>query len=202
MKDIFLLVADKSMEFTIKGILSRPQALGIRTVSFDVAVHPNRDGGIRATGAQILALKASAYHHGLLMMDFEGSGSSFASAIEQEDQLGGLLHASWMDRAKAIVIAPELDIWAWGADQVIAREIGWNNDLTIRDWLSLKGFRFDDYGKPNAPKEAIEEALHAVGLARSASIYMNLAKALSLNRCVDPAFIRLRRQLKMWFSAD
>ena len=47
MKDLVILVADKTMEFTIRGGLERGQALGIRPIAFDVRQHPNRDGGAR-----------------------------------------------------------------------------------------------------------------------------------------------------------
>ncbi len=38
--DLMVLVADKNIEFTIKGLLSRPQALGTREVSSRVVRHP------------------------------------------------------------------------------------------------------------------------------------------------------------------
>ena len=36
MKDLVILVADKSMEQTLKGVIARPEALGIRPVTFDI----------------------------------------------------------------------------------------------------------------------------------------------------------------------
>jgi len=36
MKDLVILVADKNMEYSVKGILSRPQALSIRQITFDI----------------------------------------------------------------------------------------------------------------------------------------------------------------------
>ncbi len=202
MKDLFVLVADKSMEFAVRGILSRPHSLSMRAVSFDIAVHPNRDGGVRNTGAQMLALKESVYRYGMLMMDFEGSGTSCSTAMEQEEELNRFLYATWRDRANTIVIDPELDVWAWGSDNVMARAIGWDKSCTIRDWLVEKGYRLDSRGKPGEPKKAMEDVLHTVGRARSASIYLTLAQSLSLSRCIDPAFIRLRNQLTAWFPPE
>ncbi|MYD87843.1 MAG: hypothetical protein F4137_08025 [Acidobacteria bacterium] len=39
MKDLVALVADKDMEHTLAGLLSRPLALGIRPIHFDVCIN-------------------------------------------------------------------------------------------------------------------------------------------------------------------
>jgi hypothetical protein len=59
MKDLALLVADKNMDFALRGILSRPKALGIRSVSYEIRQHVNRDGGVRTTGPETLALSTA-----------------------------------------------------------------------------------------------------------------------------------------------
>jgi hypothetical protein len=43
--DLVLLVADKNIEHGLRGLLSRPQALGIRSVTSKTYVHPQRDPG-------------------------------------------------------------------------------------------------------------------------------------------------------------
>ena len=59
MKDLVILVADKSMPYALRGALARPEALGIRTMTFDFRTHMGRDGGARTTGAEMLALITS-----------------------------------------------------------------------------------------------------------------------------------------------
>ncbi len=44
-RDLIVLVADKNIEFTIKGLLSRPPALAIREITSYVVPHPERDPG-------------------------------------------------------------------------------------------------------------------------------------------------------------
>lgn len=39
-------------------------------------------------------------------------------------------------------------------------------------------------------------------LARSAANYQMIASRVSVARCVDPAFLRLREQLQIWFPQD
>ena len=36
-KDLVVLAADKDMEYALKGLLSRPQALGIRKIEVDIS---------------------------------------------------------------------------------------------------------------------------------------------------------------------
>ena len=45
MIDLFCLVADKSMEASISGLLNRPESLGIRPITREIVVHDRRDPG-------------------------------------------------------------------------------------------------------------------------------------------------------------
>lgn len=74
MKDLYIITADKSMEFTVRGALERHRALGIRPVSFDIIHHPHKDGGVRTSGVQMLDLQIGRYEHGLILLDWEGCG--------------------------------------------------------------------------------------------------------------------------------
>ena len=199
MKDLIILVADKTMEFTLRAGLGRHEALGIRPISFDMLQHPNRDGGVRTTGAQILALERARFAHALLMLDFEGSGTA-GSARQLEQELDVQLAATWGTRSKAIVIEPELDTWAWGADNLLAQVFTWPRPEPIREWLAEQGFEFVD-GKPRRPKEALERVFRFCGWPRSAANYLKIAERISLAHCQDPAFARLKSALQLWFPA-
>lgn len=199
MKDLVLLVADKNAHFALKGALERPEALGIRRIEFEFRVHPGRDGGARKSGPEILALERHRFQHGLLVLDYEGSGAAQSEAGALEAQLDERLQARWKSQAKAIVIEPELDVWVWGSDNAVEQAISWPAGKAIRDWLRERGFTFLENGKPIRPKEALEAALRRVGEPRSSAMYQHIAGKISLQRCVDGAFIRLRRQLAAWF---
>jgi hypothetical protein len=199
MKDLVILVADKNMQFALKGALSRPIAMGIRPLSYEFRVHPGRDGGVRKTGPEILALERRVFNHALLILDFEGSGTELLAAPPLEHQLDARLQGHWQDRARAIVIEPELDIWVWGSDNALEAAIGWSESLHIRGWLQQRGFDFDKNGKPARPKEALEDALRKSRLPRSSAIYEHIANRISLHRCADRAFLRLKNQMVTWF---
>jgi hypothetical protein len=199
MKDLVLLVADKNTHFALKGALGRPEALEIRPIEFEFRAHPGRDGGVRRTGPEVLALERRRFKHGLLVLDFEGSGTELSNAQALEAELDSRLAAQWQNAAKAIVIQPELDVWVWGADNAVEAAIGWPAGEGIRGWLSNHKFVFEANGKPARPKEALEAALRVPDLPRSSALCQRIAERISLRRCADEAFIRLRKQLVKWF---
>ena len=47
----------------------------------------------------------------------------------------------------------------------------------------------------------MEKILRMKSKPRSSSIYLALAKRVSLQRCQDPAFLKLKTTLASWFSA-
>ena len=199
MKDLVLLVADKNAQFALKGALERPEAMGIRPIEFEFRVHPGRDGGTRKSGPEMLALERRRFQHGLLILDYEGSGTDLPDAKALEAQLDGRLRAQWKEHAKAIVIEPELDVWVWGSDNAVAEAIDWPAGKAIREWLRERGFAFDSNEKPTRPKEALEAALRLPDLPRSSALYQRIAERISVHRCSDQAFLRLRSQLSTWF---
>jgi len=199
-KDLILLAADKNMEASLKGLLSRFQALGFRRVVFDLYVHPDRDPGCLLRGHDFLRPFASLYERALVLLDHQGCGrKEDRSALETdlERRLGG---AGWGDRAAAVVISPELENWVWSDSPHVERTLGWERGPTpLRSWLQEKGLLEARAAKPARPKEAVELALKTVRLPRSSAIYFELARNVSTDRCTDPAFLKLRRCLREWF---
>lgn len=202
MKDLVILVADKNTQYALRGALNRPDALGIRTVAHEFRTHIGRDGGARTTGVDVLARERRRFSHALLVFDLEGSGAADAqSAADLERELDAQLQLHWGMRAKAIVIAPEVDAWVWGADNALRECLHWPLEGSIRDWLRSRGFAFDVHDKPARPKEAMEELVSVHRLPRSSALYEKITSRISLRRCVDPAFLRLRATLAGWFPA-
>lgn len=66
----------------------------------------------------------------------------------------------------------------------------------------MRDFEIRHDGKPTRPKEALEAVFPACRLPRSAANYRRIAERVSLSRCVDPAFGRLRKTLQRWFPAQ
>jgi len=200
MKDLVVLVPDKNIEFALRGALGRPEALAIRPITHECRSRMGRDGGARATGVDVLARESRRFTHALLVFDLEGCGAEpDRSAADLESELDARLQMLWGGLARAIVIAPEADIGVWGSDNALRLAFNWPLDLGIRDWLKSKGFAFDARGKPERPKEALD-AMRPVHLQpRSSALYEKITGQISLQRCADPAFRRLRAALQEWF---
>src|SRR5690349_7634811 len=124
MRDLALLVPDKNTEYTIRAALNRREALGIRQIDFQILVEQGRDGGVRVRGAQVLKVLRTQFSYAAMLMDYEGSGADVGPA-ELEARLDAALSEAWGDRAKAIVIQPEVDVWMWGAETHLRSAMNW-----------------------------------------------------------------------------
>jgi hypothetical protein len=203
MKDLVILVADKNMQFALRGALSRPDALGTRVIDHEFRIHIGRDGGVRATGAELLSSERRRFSHALLVLDHEGCGvEENKTPAQVEFELDAEMRSHWGCEGKAIVIAPELDVWIWGTDNALQQVLGWPSEVSIRDWLRGKGFTFDNQGKPLRPKEALEALVPVHRQPRSSALYERITKRISLLHCRDEAFLRLRLALRTWFPPD
>lgn len=208
MKNLVLLVPDKNIEHTIKGVLTRHQALGIRQLvyqrDFDCFVHPEHDPGCLRTSESFLRPFANQYEHALVLFDREGCGKDQLprEIIEQEVETR-LSQSGWDGRANVIVLDPEIEIWVWSDSPHVNKVLGWEGKQPdLRTWLANQSFLAPGQLKPERPKEAMETALRQSGKSRSSALYFQLAEKVSLNRCVDPAFLKLKNTLQQWFATN
>ena len=199
-KDLIVLVADNNMEAAIRGLLQRPESLGIRPLLADVFVHMHRDPGVLNGAHEFLAPFTTQYRYALIMFDREGCGRKEPAedlCREVQSRLDG---AGWSQRSAVIVLDPELEIWVWSDSPHVPEALG----LSAADLEGLLRAKYRQRGqmKPNHPKEAMEEALLHSRTPRSSSIYYWLAQRVGIKRCSDPAFLRLRGFLQQWFPAE
>jgi hypothetical protein len=200
-KDLILLVADKNMEASLKGLLSRFRSLKFRQVAFDLYVHPERDPGCLLRAHDFLRPFVSRYERALVLLDHVGCGQESEECSKLEANLEKRLGDSgWEGRAAAVVIAPELENWVWSDSPKVDIALGWEGKTPpLRDWLVEKGLLQAGVAKPSEPKRAVELTLKTVRTPRSSAIYFELAQGVSMDRCTDPAFAKLRRCLREWF---
>ena len=202
-KDLVILVADKDMELTIKGILSRPLGLGVRAVTSDCYVHPGRDPGCLLDGHNFLRASAKSHAHALIIFDREGCGQERYTREDLETEVEEhLVRSGWnADVVAAVAIDPELEIWVWSDSPHVEAELGWTGKQPdLRTWLKNEGFLIPHPVKPARPKEAVDAALRFARKPRSPSLFLQLAQKVSFERCTDPAFEKLKRTLRNWFA--
>ena len=75
MEDLVILVADKQMEFAIRGLLGRYRALGIRQITYAIYRHPNSDPGCRLESDSFLRSFHSNFRYALVLFDRDGCGA-------------------------------------------------------------------------------------------------------------------------------
>lgn len=201
MKDLIVLVADKNMEYAVKGLFGRSRDLGIRPIEWDMFVHPRRDPGCLNEAHDFLRPMTRDYDHALVLFDHQGCGRESNSPNELVALVRErLARNGWGDRADVVVLTPELEVWVWNDSPHVDECLGWaNRQPPLREWLAANGRWPYDTSKPPDPKAAMEAALRQVRQPRSSAIYLNLATQVSLQGCVDPAFRRFIQTLQRWF---
>ncbi len=202
--DLIILAADKNTEYTLRGILSRPPALNIRELRYDLYVHPENDPGCFWRAQDFLRAFAQRYEHALVILDREGTGQENRSRLELEREIEDrMASAGWGDRGAAVVIDPELEAWVWSDSPHVAAVLGWwERQPDLATWLVQEGLLVAGELKPKRPKEAVRRALRTVYKPRSSAVYQQLAQKVGFSRCTDPAFAKLKRVLQAWFSAE
>ena len=203
MKDLVILAADKNIEQTLRGLLGRTAALRIRNVTADVFVHPERDPGCARRGAEFLNKHRflNQYRFGLLMFDHEGSGRENLSPQGLQNEINTEFdHSEWGERARTIVLVPELEAWVWNDSPHVDDVAGWKGrQPSLRRWLRENGLMIEGQSKPERPKEAFEAALRRARKPRSSSLYLQIAQRVSLAKCEDKAFLEFKKILRNWF---
>jgi hypothetical protein len=202
-KDLIVLVADKNMEATFRGLLTRNESLGIRNISFDIFVHPNKDPGCRKESDSFLLSFSQQYAYCIVAFDREGCGSDDNREVLERSVEDKLSKVGWESRSITIVFEPELEVWLWSRSPHIEEALGWiNQNMHLRNWLIERGQITHEGEKPNRPKETMEMILQKVKKPRSSSIYLQLAQRVSLRGHQEPAFVKFKNTMQTWFRIE
>lgn len=197
---LFVLVADQDMEQAIRGLLGRPEFLEIGPVSFEAGRHPRRDSGCRTGAVEYLRPFLNSYSHAIVVFDLDGSGSHRSridTQCELEIELG---RNGWENRAKVIVIEPELEAWVWAASDKVPEVLGWETRYgEVRRWLRNQGLWPLEQDKPPDPKEAMERVMRMARSRKSPRKFFELASVIDVAGCQDPAFGEFLGTLREWF---
>lgn len=202
-KDLVILAADKDMQFTLKGLLSKPERLGIRPVACEILVHSNHDPGCLLDGHNLLRVYQGLYKHAVVMLDRDGCGKESEARANLESEVEQRLRESgWGDRCAAVVLDPELENWVWSQSPEVDRALGWTGaNPDLRSALKEAGLLSENAAKPPDPKAAMKYALQKTRVNPSASIYFEIAQSVSFKRCSDPSFIKFKSVLQSWFPS-
>jgi hypothetical protein len=200
--DLVILTADLDMAEAIQGILSRRESLGIRAIRATFLKHPDHDPGCRNNAIPFVRQYRHSHAYALILFDREGCGRETSSREALEGQVEQELSRNgWQDRSAAVVLDPELEIWAWSRSPHVDRVLGWaDRQPALREWLVQEGLMRSDAVKPHDPKLAMQRALRAVNKPWSSALHREIAERVSLHGCADPAFRKLLNLLATWFG--
>ena len=203
MIDLVVLVADNQIKVVVDALLDRPKAIGIRKISWRTIREFDSDPGCAKRGVIGLNRLRAEYKHALLVFDYEGSGVNSISTQELQAILNKELEKNWGNKARAVILNPELEAWVWSDSPHVDKILGWKDKQTsLRKWLKEENWVSEGKSKPDRPKEAFEAALKIVGQVRNTELYGRLASNVSVKRCQDQSFLEFKQILKNWFPPE
>lgn len=198
-KDLVVLVADAHIRGATKGLLSRSENLGIAQIDFDITPHNPRDPGCRTQAKNYLRQYLRYYVHSLVIFDRHGCTSDDSRTDIQNRVESDLRKNGWEDRAKAIVIEPELEAWVWGYQEALP-VLGWQDGYdSLRQWLRQEGLWPVSAAKPPDPKKAMKAVMEHTKQKPGEKVFEQIARAANFKHCQDAAFNELRNTLQLWF---
>ena len=210
LRDCKFVVADKNMEFVIKGFFGRADfhhKLGCAQFAFDPSqdlhsVRGKNDPGLYANGDPVLRVCRQTHRYAVVILDAEWKGSPGAAKIEERIKQH-LAHAGLSPQeSAAIVIDPELENWLWIPHNTLGNLLGWQNFQDLREFLRKQQL-WTDGDKPAPPKQALELVLKRIDKPRSSKFYAKIVQSVpSVRRCKDASFLKLRDTLCIWFSVE
>ena len=205
MKDLLLYVADADAEAFIRSMLNKPQALGIRSVTFDIERHPLRDSGMVQSGAELTRMKKGQYKKALLAWDYHGSGRDHKRTPEdlRTDIQRKLDTYTWSENNAVIIFVPELEQWLWFCENAMLAYYG-ITPVVLQAWLGERSEKLrksvDDL-KSEQPKELFEfvvrERLKRTISPRDFGELGKCAGVSGLMACVS--FRSIVEKLQEWF---
>jgi hypothetical protein len=207
MRDCVFLLADKNMQATFKGFLTRTRfcrSLGCGEFDFDpcsdlhVAAGDN-DPGLYTRGHELLRPFRTSHRHAVVVLDAEWNGSPGKDEIA-ENITARIAETGWSrDHFVVIVIAPELENWIWQKNDNVARSLGYSSQDELMADTDLQEAWPQGQAKPCLPKEIMELLLRKRRIPRSSSIYQKISSQISVRNCSDNAFLLLINKLRLWF---
>lgn len=202
--DLLVLVVGSNDISAIEGILAEYQRLGTRRIESQVQARRGWcDADVLRRCHDFLRPQQKLADFALVVFDREGCGRIEPIETLEKEVETRLASNGWANRSAAVVIDPELEAWVWSDSPHVETTLRWTKGRArLEEWLVQKGYRHPDQQKPHQPKEAVEALLRISKTPRTSSIYRELAKHVSFQRCTDPAFLKLRHVLKRWFPPE
>jgi hypothetical protein len=208
MKDLLVYVADADALAFLRSTLTKHQALGIRSISFDIERHPQRDAGMVQSGAELTRMKKGRYKKALMMWDHHGSGRDHK---QEPSEVGGEVQGkldsySWSQNSAVVVLVPELEQWLWHCENAVAAHCGVTT-AELEQWIAERAQKLRSTIsaiKREQPKELFEflmrEKLKRTISPRDFEEIGKRASVAALMAC--DSFRSIMETLQVWFPPE
>ena len=193
----------------------------------DVLVHPGHDPGVWSNPQLVLFSERKAYDKALIILDAAWSGVPRPDRLVADIEKLARNKGKWeRERFEVILIQPELEAWIWQRNIHVAEAFDFSGpDADLWEQLALQSLALDKRTKkhyfvpadtasgqppawatterkPNNPKGVVE-ALSAYCRSGPPSVIFNeISSKVSVARCEDEAFRKLRDTLRRWFPPE
>ncbi|KAF0224444.1 MAG: hypothetical protein FD176_1200 [Rhodospirillaceae bacterium] len=207
MKDLLVYTADADAQAFMRAILNRPQAIGIRDITFDIDRHHSRDSGMVQNGPELAGMKKGRHHKILMMWDHHGSGREIRQSPEEvainiSDRLD---RVTWSGNHTVAILVPELEQWLWHCENALAAYCGIDPNQ-LDQWIEERATKLKitvSELKSSQPKELFEYVmLNKLRRSISPRDFEEIGKKASvkaLKAC--PTFESIISRLTSWFPA-
>lgn len=206
-RELIILVADGTMRAVFAAFFERQfhHALVCAPFDFnpriDIFHDPlNTDGGVHKRCHDILRPYLKTHRRALVVLDQQFGGELPAEQVRDEIEQR-LSVNGWHERAAAVVIAPELEVLLWQDNPHVEQALR-HQGPPLRQLLAQDGRWPVGAAKPPAPKEVIQALIRSNRAGAPMVVYSEIAKKVSTQGCMDPAFHRVRDALRAWFPAE
>lgn len=208
MKDLLVFAADADTGAFIGALLDRPEALGIRRVTFDIKRHDRRDPGMVTDGPERARLWKGHYEKALLIWDHEGSGRERKQTPAQAaaDIAGRMDDVTWANNHTVVVLEPELEIWLWHCESALRAHLDVSADELLK-WIEVFAGRARETPeavKRDSPKDLFEDIVK-VRLKRTISPrdFEHIGRRASIRGLMScPSFAAIAGALREWFPPE
>ena len=206
-RELIILAADGTMAAVLRAFFERQFHHSLACAPFDfnpssdIFHDPlNTDGGVHRRCHEILRPYLNTHRRALVVLDQQFGAERPAEEVRNE--IEQRLHSNgWAARATAVVIDPELEVLLWQDNSNVERALR-HSGPSLRQLLAQDGRWPHDAVKPPTPKELIRTIISANRAGPPMVVYSQIARAVSVVGCVDPAFLRIRDALRAWFPTD
>jgi hypothetical protein len=201
-KKLLVLVEGVNDEQVLKVVFQRGRELKFEPLDAQAVDFRRHSSEVCTSGAVIARSERHRYDHFLLIWDQAGSAYEARDKSPQKAQgavQSELNSYSLKSCSKAVVIAPELEIWLWSDLNAVARVLEIQVEELTQQLQALQQHR--NLNWQTEPKEVLREIARQCSNRADSELYRSITEQSNLKLWLQQhsSFRSLVRALRSWF---